>query len=886
LITLSSNTAYTFFEDQTMKKILGYLLISLMLALWLAVPSFATTVTGTIKYASGMKLYTGTITLQLSQAGIVTTPALLVPQPPTSCPISQGVIQNCTVQGNDVISPAGTYYTITVLDQSGRVVMPAGKYTIGGSSWDIGQNSPVVSDVVASTAYQTIQDEGVPLPTRRIANFMGSSIICTDNPATGTTDCAVSGPTEITAPPNTNITFTTSGTGRTALVGGGLQFPDATVLNSATPITTPAEYWVDSISGSDANTGLSAGAAFQTLTKLRTISLGSGMTVHLKRNSLWYGVAADGARILDYSTVPNLTFTAYGGGQAPIVDGSAIAANASFTLYAGALYSISWANGLGSATPPLGLRVWENSGNGFRELVAQTSIANAQATTCSSYGVTPANPATVYVHACDDSSVITNGYTYEITVNDFGIQQGDNGVLEGIHLRFFGAGYAVSSGDYQYWKDDIFESGQTHSVFVASGTVDHCLFWKTDSAVATSQFVAYTATGAGRKLIVRDSTFIGGDPWNPDSTTLASSAFYAHTGANDQFNSITIDNCKFLNFAAGIGGAAKDWVFTNNVVKRFASAAFWPSGQAGWTTNITFANNFIDASNPTGPVGAQALRLGTSPSGKLLAYGNVIILQIPSYGAIYVDSSSTSYVVTAQNNTFIFTNHSSGATSAIDAQAGTLTFNNNVVNGANYPVNAGVAVSLTADYNIYHSRGWNDGATFTAGGSNYATFALYAAGTGQDAHGSVVDPNVQYDSRTGSTSVPRYGIASTNRAGASFADASLESQAASQLLGYNGPVALAYAPGPEAGSSAWLDFSSVAALGNITSGGDTDSVGTVTLSGGTYTLTFAGHYLTAPICTGSDRTAVNAVKILTGTTSAVFTGTTTDVIGYICVRTD
>jgi hypothetical protein len=59
--------------------------------------------------------------------------------------------------------------------------------------------------------------------------------------------------------------------------------------------------------------------------------------------------------------------------------------------------------------------------------------------------------------------------------------------------------------------------------------------------------------------------------------------------------------------------------------------------------------------------------------------------------------------------------------------------------------------------------------------------------------------------------------------------------------------------------------------------------GTLTLSGGVATRTFATAYNNPPICTGSDSTANNSVKVTTTATTISMTGTGTDVINYICV---
>lgn len=64
---------------------------------------------------------------------------------------------------------------------------------------------------------------------------------------------------------------------------------------------------------------------------------------------------------------------------------------------------------------------------------------------------------------------------------------------------------------------------------------------------------------------------------------------------------------------------------------------------------------------------------------------------------------------------------------------------------------------------------------------------------------------------------------------------------------------------------------------------NTDLNGTLTLSGGTASFSFLNTYLTAPICTATDNTAVNAVQVTVTTTTLTITGTGTDVVSYICI---
>lgn len=64
---------------------------------------------------------------------------------------------------------------------------------------------------------------------------------------------------------------------------------------------------------------------------------------------------------------------------------------------------------------------------------------------------------------------------------------------------------------------------------------------------------------------------------------------------------------------------------------------------------------------------------------------------------------------------------------------------------------------------------------------------------------------------------------------------------------------------------------------------NTDTAGTLTLSGGTNTFTFTGTYTTAPVCVGSDKTAVAAVQVTASTTVLTINGTGTDAVNYHCI---
>lgn len=63
------------------------------------------------------------------------------------------------------------------------------------------------------------------------------------------------------------------------------------------------------------------------------------------------------------------------------------------------------------------------------------------------------------------------------------------------------------------------------------------------------------------------------------------------------------------------------------------------------------------------------------------------------------------------------------------------------------------------------------------------------------------------------------------------------------------------------------------------------SAGTITLSGGSGSHTFAKPYGAAPVCTASDTTGAAAVKVTSSATAVSISGTGTDVVAWICSPT-
>ena len=98
-------------------------------------------------------------------------------------------------------------------------------------------------------------------------------------------------------------------------------------------------YYISSFHGNDANSGTSAGAPWQTLSRLEQVlpNLGAGDVVYLERGSAWYETSIYFDRISGSASNP-ISFRAYGDGPRPIISGGKVLNN---FQRSGNIYSVS-----------------------------------------------------------------------------------------------------------------------------------------------------------------------------------------------------------------------------------------------------------------------------------------------------------------------------------------------------------------------------------------------------------------------------------------------------------------------------------------------------------------------------------------------------------------
>lgn len=136
-MNLSPNTRYQAPGTRYQVRGLYPVLCSLCLCAFVTLTASATAVSGTTKLPDGT-LVSGSVEFVLSQRATTTSPPTIFVPEKATCTVTSGAIGTCTVQGNDTLSPAGTFYRVTIRDNNNRVLGPTVNYTITGASVDLG----------------------------------------------------------------------------------------------------------------------------------------------------------------------------------------------------------------------------------------------------------------------------------------------------------------------------------------------------------------------------------------------------------------------------------------------------------------------------------------------------------------------------------------------------------------------------------------------------------------------------------------------------------------------------------------------------------------------------------------------------------------------------
>ena len=221
------------------------------------------------------------------------------------------------------------------------------------------------------------------------------------------------------------------------------------------------DWYVDSVSGDDGNSGKMLTDAFQTIAQLLTV-FAAGEKVGLARGSEWR----------EQLTMPGIgcKVTAVGTGARPILDcADVISAGWSKTGGRTNVYQVTLTtNFIGSE--PCHTAVWED---GVR-LTWSASLADLDAAPGTFYCAdhNTINPV-VYVHTTDSANPAVNGLTYEMSTRRSGIYGWGYGYarVSGINTkRNLAKGGSLKLGQYALINNCLCEGGSEHSLFVRTGS--------------------------------------------------------------------------------------------------------------------------------------------------------------------------------------------------------------------------------------------------------------------------------------------------------------------------------------------------------------------------------------------------------------------------------
>lgn len=342
-------------------------------------------------------------------------------------------------------------------------------------------------------------------------------------------------------------------------------------------LTPQAQWFVDSVAGSDASNGTSATTPLQTIAALLGKSIVAGDCIALKKGSTWR----------EQLTLPadRVCVATYGTGNAPLLDASDAISGGAWTKTGGRtnIYQADLTFHFGGFP-----RIWENDAS-FTKAADLTALDSA-------VGYFFAGPepfgegdhvVTMYVHATSDGNPASNGKTYEYNSRGLGVfSQFAGNVVSNVRTRR----NLANNGSFELGINSIAtditaQDGTKHNALMHGGG-----FWRyatmTDSyynGQSKIALVIFDATGAGRSATLHNCSYT-------ESVEAGGTGFYSHTSAVDAtlFGTTILKNCSTSGLALGssiAGFAATEMIIdggtfhgpivpgsTNNIIRNVTAS--------------------------------------------------------------------------------------------------------------------------------------------------------------------------------------------------------------------------------------------------------------------------------------------------------------------------
>lgn len=462
-------------------------------------------------------------------------------------------------------------------------------------------------------------------------------------------------------------------------------------------------YYVDSVSGSDANSGTSPALAKQTIAAVPTLT--AGQSIGLARGSTWREelvISAD-----------NCLVGAYGTGERPMLDCSDVVAAGDWTKTGGRtnVYEATIAVGydaLASEWPGL----WVDD----VRMPVVDSLALCDSTPGSIYhgSVTDTSPITLYVHPPGSTDATSDGKVYEASVRRSGVYShaAANVTIRGLQGRRNYASYgSFCVGRGGLLDDCLALDGNTHSIFLRGNA-------EARDCIARDCYNHTTAPTMyiGFELYPTDGDTITYTRCTAENTAYYADCigFYCHTAGDDNFASVSHAGC-----------------VVDNVGSPFSIA----NATICYVTGGTVTNFFNVLGSTDTPIIANGLNVSAAKSGATWGNFSGAAAAITLDGCDAVFNSTGSFTALTSGQVFTMRNCTiTGAGQPVRTYVGGVTFviENNVFVPTMYTIFGfySTAPTITSDYNDF---GGSTG-EFVIGGVTYANLAAWQAGTGQDMH--------------------------------------------------------------------------------------------------------------------------------------------------------
>ena len=475
-----------------------------------------------------------------------------------------------------------------------------------------------------------------------------------------------------------------------------------------------ADWYVDSVAGSDAAAGTSA-APFATLAKVGT-SITANPTktsVALKRGSLF-------REVLPTTVVSTID---YGTGALPIIDGSNVITG--------------WTVNGGNA-------VWEKTvtiETGGRPRIYEDGVLMpwvADLATCGSTAgsrvlLDAGGTVTLQMHPTGGGNPNSNGKTYEATVRNTVVFMGDNCTLKGVHARrcVHNDG-SIRIGNNAHVERCIASDGSKHNMLINGGTMIDVILARADAVTPTEAsnvfLIGFDGRGiAGQSISMQRVGFLVDGQG-------ASTSFFCHDDVAGAYDSVTAEQVWRIgdgSFAPTAGAVS--------VQGYYAEQCLNPIG-GGFSSQMTVDCFQVKNTGFGSDTGIYGLGIITNLTPQYVRLTNgALYSEGANEGWVRVNSIVNGAALTINNTTFAT---SSGASRTFVRDegwtSGSLIMNGTILQTTPYGTYTEVptGITYTADNNVFSVR--DDGQALYYllyhGASFVTSLAQWQTATGQDAH--------------------------------------------------------------------------------------------------------------------------------------------------------